>query len=236
MRIIRAFGFASVTLLLGLNSSVLLASQSLDAVESAIVDWSETHAENAVSLLEELVVINSGTQNLPGVKKVGMVLREELDELGFRTRWVDMPAEMQRAGHLFGKLEGDRGKKFLLIGHLDTVFEADSDFQEFERDGATAIGPGVEDMKSGYCSSFNSISTKDFLTENSQPTKSDLNLDNLCESIYVFSGSSNELLVSRSGLMKKEVLTLDDKSKDVFRVRMNFYLDRQYLLTRSDCV
>jgi len=36
-----------------------------------------------------------------------------------------------------------------LIGHLDTVFEADDAFRSFERDGDRARGPGVDDMKSG---------------------------------------------------------------------------------------
>ena len=42
-----------------------------------------------------------------------------------------------------------KGKKFLLIGHLDTVFEADDDFQAFSRNGNIATGPGIADMKDG---------------------------------------------------------------------------------------
>jgi glutamate carboxypeptidase len=56
---------------------------------------------------------------------------------------------MQRAGHLFGKLNGTRGKKILLIGHLDTVYEPGDAFQNFGREGSKATGPGVEDMKNG---------------------------------------------------------------------------------------
>lgn len=63
--------------------------------------------------------------------------------------WVDLPEEMKRGGHLFGKHEGNRGKKILLIGHLDTVYEADDAFQTFAREGSKTTGPGVEDMKSG---------------------------------------------------------------------------------------
>ena len=59
-----------------------------------------------------------------------------------------MPAEVNRAGHLFARKEGE-GKRFLLIGHLDTVFEADDPFQSFRRDGDVAYGPGTDDMKSG---------------------------------------------------------------------------------------
>jgi len=126
-----------------------VASQTLDSNESAIVAWSESHTGEAIDLLEKLVNINSGSLNQQGVKDVGAVLRTELDELGFVTRWVDMPAEMQRGGHLFGEHAGNRGKKILLIGHLDTVFEPDDAFQTFKRDGSKATGPGIEDMKSG---------------------------------------------------------------------------------------
>ena len=126
-----------------------LASQALDETESSIVSFSENHVEEAIDLLEKLVNINSGSLNQEGVKAVGAALRTELDDLGFETRWVDMPAEMQRGGHLFGELAGDRGKKVLLIGHLDTVFEPDDPFQTFERDGSKATGPGIDDMKSG---------------------------------------------------------------------------------------
>lgn len=136
--------------LLVLSTSLsALSAQSLDENELAIVNWSETNKEPAIVLLEELVNINSGTRNIEGVKNVGGVLRTELDELGFQTRWVEMPEEMGRAGHLFGTLNGDRGEKLLLIGHLDTVFEPSEGIQAFERDGSTATGPGIDDMKSG---------------------------------------------------------------------------------------
>jgi glutamate carboxypeptidase len=97
-----------------------------------------------------LVNINSGTMNHAGVKAVGDVLRTELDELGFRTEWIDLPAETNRAGHLFAFREGEQGRKLLLIGHLDTVFEEDDAFQAFQRlEGDWAAGPGIDDMKSG---------------------------------------------------------------------------------------
>ena len=143
------FNFLLACLLSSVCMSTSHASQSLDANEQAIVAWSEAHVEDAVDLIERLVNINSGTLNKQGVKDVGVVLREELDALGFQTRWIGMPEEMQRAGHLFGKRNGDRGKKILLIGHLDTVYEPDDAFQNFGREGSKATGPGVEDMKNG---------------------------------------------------------------------------------------
>ena len=138
-----------VCLLFVVCADLTVASQTLDSNESAMVAWTNTHTEEAIDLLENLVNINSGTFNQQGVKDVGAVLRRELDSLGFETRWIDMPEEMERAGHLFGQHKGNRGKKLLLIGHLDTVFEPEDTFQKFVLDGAKAIGPGVNDMKAG---------------------------------------------------------------------------------------
>jgi glutamate carboxypeptidase len=61
-----------------------------------------------------------------------------------------MPEEMNRAGHLFASIEGTKGKRLLLIGHLDTVFEKNSPFQAFEQiNDSMAYGPGANDMKGG---------------------------------------------------------------------------------------
>ena len=124
------------------------AGQGLSADEQRMADWIDAHAEDAIALLAETVNIGSGTMNHDGVRDVGRVMRRELDLLGLQTEWIDMPPEVNRAGHLFGRKDGT-GTRFLLIGHLDTVFEADDSFQAFVREGNTGHGPGIDDMKSG---------------------------------------------------------------------------------------
>jgi len=124
------------------------APAGLSAQERAMADFVDANADQAIALLERVVNINSGTQNLEGVRRVGDVFRAELDGLGFQTEWVD-GSSWGRAGHLVARHPAD-GPKLLLIGHLDTVFEPDSPFQRFERvDANTAKGPGVIDMKGG---------------------------------------------------------------------------------------
>ncbi|MEZ5316126.1 MAG: M20/M25/M40 family metallo-hydrolase [Vicinamibacterales bacterium] len=125
------------------------AGQSgLTAAERAMAAWVDEHAEEGIALLERVVNINSGTQNLAGVRRVGDVFRAEFEALGFETEWAD-GASVHRAGHLIARHRAN-GPKLLLIGHLDTVFEPDSPFQTFERlPGDKARGPGVIDMKGG---------------------------------------------------------------------------------------
>lgn len=125
------------------------AVPALSAIEREIARYVDDHAEEMVQLLARVVDMNSGTMNLEGVRAVGAVFHEELEALGFQARWVAMPDSVNRAGHLLAQRTGDRGRRLLLIGHLDTVFEPDDPFQRFERDDSLARGPGALDMKGG---------------------------------------------------------------------------------------
>ena len=137
-------------LVLGVLSAALgRAWADVSAVEKRIVEAVKARSSTALVLLEKSVNINSGTLNTEGVKEVGRLFRAELDELGFATRWIDMPASMLRAGHLEGQREGTRGKKLLLLGHMDTVFEPFSPVTPWKVDGRRIRGQGVSDMKGG---------------------------------------------------------------------------------------
>ncbi len=137
-------------LLMALGCSLPLAAQKLTLTERKIAATVSRQSPEAVRFLEQAVNINSGTLNLDGVREVGRLFGQAFEEIGFRTRWVEMPDSLNRAGHLFAEIEGQQGKRLLLIGHLDTVFEADSPFQTFERiNDSIALAPGGNDMKGG---------------------------------------------------------------------------------------
>ncbi len=123
--------------------------QKLSKTERKIINKVQSYEDESIDFLEQVVNINSGSLNLEGVRKVGSIFRGAFDGIGFETRWIDMPEEMNRAGHLFASIKGKKGKKLLLIGHLDTVFEENSPFQRFERKDSIAYGPGANDMKGG---------------------------------------------------------------------------------------
>lgn len=107
------------------------------------------HKQQQLSLLKKLVNINSGTANSVGVYQVGEILRPLFQQLGFKTHWVKEPSSMRRAGTLVIERKGHKGKRLLLIGHLDTVFPVNSPFQYFKQRGNLATGPGVLDDKGG---------------------------------------------------------------------------------------
>ena len=135
--------------LLALGMAGMPAHSELSPQEQRIVAAAEAETARAIDLLEKLVNINSGTMNAAGVEQVGRIMLGELEALGFNARWIPM-TQVQRAGHVVAEHKGSgRGKRMLLIGHLDTVFELDSPFQKYVRRGDIAEGPGVNDMKDG---------------------------------------------------------------------------------------
>src|SRR5438270_3084243 len=126
----------------------LLPAQSRTPLEQKIIDSVDADQKASEDLLEQLVNINSGTLNPAGVAKVADVLRPKFESLGFTCRFIPME-EVHRGGHMSCERKGNSGKRVLLIGHMDTVFEADSPFQKFTREGSKTSGPGAADMKGG---------------------------------------------------------------------------------------
>jgi glutamate carboxypeptidase len=142
-RIIRALAAA-----FGCCLAVPAAAQ-LAPPEQAMIRTVDAEQERTVAMLEKWVNQNSGTMNFAGVQAVGAMVRAELEPLGFQVQWIDLKAA-NRAGHLVARHKGSaRGKRLLLIGHLDTVFELDSPFQRWVRRGNDGEGPGASDDKGG---------------------------------------------------------------------------------------
>jgi glutamate carboxypeptidase len=126
-------------------SAIAQTSAQIETMRSAVKGERPRHE----ALLERIVNQNSGTLNLPGVRAVGDMLAPEFRALGFTVEWIDQ-SDVRRAGHLVARKKGDgRGKRLLLIGHLDTVFESDSPFQRYAAKDGRATGPGVGDDKGG---------------------------------------------------------------------------------------
>jgi glutamate carboxypeptidase len=134
-----------VALLLAVLSATCAYAQKISPEEQKLVDYVDAHINDATALLEKTVNITSPTENLAGVKQVGGVFKAEFESLGFSARWINMPVEMKRAGHLLAEKKGTKGKRVLLLGHLDTVLSG----EKFRRDGNKAFGTGSSDMKAG---------------------------------------------------------------------------------------
>ena len=136
---------AARILLVHFIAASIMLGQSLSTEEKRIVDAVDAQFPEAISLLEKTVNIESPTENLAGVKQVGTMFMDEFRSIGMKTRWIEMPAGMKSAGHLMAETSGSKGKRVLLLGHLDTVLAG----EKFRREGDKAFGTGAADMKAG---------------------------------------------------------------------------------------
>lgn len=138
----------SLALLTFLFASININAQ-VSKVESKIIKAIDANEVASVELLKKLVNMNSGTMNFEGVKAVGDVLVEEFKKLGMDAKMVPGD-EFGRAGHLIATNNSTKGPKIMMIGHLDTVFEPLSPFQQYTMINDSIMkAPGVADMKGG---------------------------------------------------------------------------------------
>jgi glutamate carboxypeptidase len=96
-------------------------------------------------LLEELVSIDSGTQDVEGLEQVRRVLIPHFEALGFATTTT----ELGEGRKLLSFQVPGAKPELLLVGHLDTVFEGPGGAQPLRREGDKLMGSGVIDMKGG---------------------------------------------------------------------------------------
>jgi glutamate carboxypeptidase len=132
-------------MIFGALSATFAYAQKISPEEQKLIDYVDAHTNEATALLEKTVNIESPTENLAGVKQVGALFKAEFESLGFSARWINMPPEMKRAGHLLAEKKGTKGKRVLLLGHIDTVLSG----EKFRREGNKAFGTGSSDMKAG---------------------------------------------------------------------------------------
>ncbi len=136
---------ASLLMLAVLGFCAGLARAGLSPEETAIAEAVDRRAPAATALFERAVNIQSPTENVAGVRAVGELFVAEFQRLGMEARWIDMPAAMKRAGHVVASTQGGKGKRVLMLGHMDTVLSG----EPFRREGSIAHGTGTDDMKGG---------------------------------------------------------------------------------------
>ena len=100
------------------------------------------------ALLKAMVLTQSGTRNKAGVDAVGNLIQRACRSLPVTIETIEQP---DLGNHLIVRStagDTDAGR-ILLVGHMDTVFPADTDFNWYREDERHSYGPGVCDMKGG---------------------------------------------------------------------------------------
>ena len=133
--------------------------QQLSRSEAALAGQTDPAA--MLAQVEAWSAINSGTGNLAGLATQADALAEAFAALPGDLELV-APApvdavaangariEQSHGRHLVLRVRPEAARRYLLTGHMDTVFAADHPFQTARWiDAVTLNGPGVADMKGG---------------------------------------------------------------------------------------
>ncbi|HXH04774.1 MAG TPA: hydrolase [Candidatus Competibacteraceae bacterium] len=131
------------------------------SVYTPYLDWLNDHYPAMVALVEDWSRINSGSYHLEGLARMADTLGAAFAPLGGAAQLVDLAplASVDRQGRLVQRPLGralsivkrpQAPCRVLLAGHMDTVFPADSHFQNPRwLDDNILNGPGVADLKGG---------------------------------------------------------------------------------------
>lgn len=121
----------------------------MQTIQEKAFDYIDTHKEEMLTLLQELVSIESTSDNIDGVNRAIEVLREKFVQAGITAETFDF----KTAGKtLVGEWKEDQAVNNLivLIGHCDTVFlKGVLREMPLRCDGENIYGPGALDMKGG---------------------------------------------------------------------------------------
>lgn len=126
-------------------------------------DWGVVESAAAAPMLEQVLqwsAVNSGSRNLAGLGSMATLLADAFSTLPGDMRLrpaaeaISIAADGREDAIALGNnilltVRPDAPLQLLFTGHMDTVFPADSSFQQCHRDGDLLNGPGVADMKGG---------------------------------------------------------------------------------------
>ena len=119
--------------------------------EQRLIGYLESREQAYMERLRKLVDENSGIDNPDGRLACLMMLERTYKALGFACERVEKIGGMV---HLVARRPAMGKKpamapKILILGHFDTVYDANTTFLSFTREGPHLCGPGVGDMKGG---------------------------------------------------------------------------------------
>jgi glutamate carboxypeptidase len=114
------------------------------------IRWFKNQQASMTDLVVKLANINSGSQNLDGLRRCGDLLMECFERLKADSTELRLVEENGPKPLLICQKRASAKRKIFLFGHFDTVYGSQHPFQRVEfLDENRMRGPGVSDMKGG---------------------------------------------------------------------------------------
>ncbi|MEE3925325.1 M20/M25/M40 family metallo-hydrolase [Pseudomonas viridiflava] len=137
--------------------SILSASAfAADISSEQLLKKAETEQTAYLETVKQLVDVDTGTGQAPGLKTISALLVERLKALGAEV--TTTPATPSTGDNIVGTIKGSGTRSFLLMVHYDTVFGPGTAAKRpFKQDGVRAYGPGVADAKGGVAMILHSL-------------------------------------------------------------------------------
>ncbi len=150
--------FVRSTALAAAVATTLLCSSAFAAEvpPEQLLKNAEAEQKAYLATVEQLVDIDTGTGQAPGLKTVSEMLVKRLEALGATVQTT--PASPSTGDNIVGTIKGNGSKSFLLMIHYDTVFGPGTAAKRpFKVEGEKAYGPGVADAKGGVAMVLHSL-------------------------------------------------------------------------------
>ena len=118
----------------------------------ALRSYCERDLPRVLDFLQQMVAINSFTENPAGINRLGELTAQAFAQLGFLPRLVQAAGD-RHGKHLILRRTASAARPTIgLISHLDTVFTPEEEERNgfrWRRQGSRIYGPGTNDIKGG---------------------------------------------------------------------------------------
>ena len=123
-------------------------------MKDCLNEYLEGKKGEMLNLLEQMVNMDSASENKAGADALGDFLAQKFESIGFK---VEKDPQKEYGDHVICKMAGT-GANTLLIGHFDTALpEGTAAERPFKIEGNRGYGPGSADMKAGIVAAFFAI-------------------------------------------------------------------------------
>ncbi len=192
-------------------------------IHNRITSFLKAHHPDMFTLLEEMVLIQSGSYNKEGIDELGQFIKSTFQSNNVSCQVME---QEKYGNHLIVRslCKEKFDTQILLVGHMDTVFPKDTGFNWYREGNTHCYGPGVIDMKGGLAAgifALKALDNENFLTkipvtfifnsdeEIGSPSSKTLVQQEARNSIFAFvletGGRNGEIVTGRKGNLSLEL-------------------------------